>query len=152
MRIVLQRVSHASVCVNGQSVAEIAQGILLLIGFTEADNEEMYTQAAEKLVELRIFEDDDGKMNRSLREIEGKILAVPQFTLYGNTKKGRRPSFSTAASPQRAAPMFDSFISALRETGVPVETGVFGAHMKVNLTNDGPVTLIIDLAPSRVDG
>jgi D-aminoacyl-tRNA deacylase len=152
MRIVLQRVSHASVCVNGQSVAEIAQGILLLIGFTEADNEEMYTQAAEKLVELRIFEDDDGKMNRSLREIEGKILAVPQFTLYGNTKKGRRPSFSTAASPQRAAPMFDSFISALRETGVPVEMGVFGAHMKVNLTNDGPVTLIIDLAPSRVDG
>lgn len=152
MRIVLQRVSHASVCVDGKSIAEIAQGILLFIGFTEADNEDTYAQTAEKLVELRIFEDGDRKMNRSLREIGGKILAVPQFTLYGNIKKGRRPSFSTAASPERAAPMFDSFISALRGTEVPVETGIFGAHMEVDLTNDGPVTLIIDLAPSRVDG
>ncbi len=152
MRIVLQRVSRASVCVNGKTVAEIAQGIALLIGFTQLDNEEMFAQAAKKLVELRIFEDENGKMNRSLREVNGEILAVPQFTLYGDTRKGRRPSFSTAATPQRAEPMFTSFVEALRGTEIPVQTGIFGAHMEVALTNDGPVTLIIDLAPKSPDG
>lgn len=146
MRIVLQRVSRATVRVEQQKITSIDKGILLLIGIGKGDEVLDLLRLAQKVVELRIFEDQAGKMNRSLRDVEGEILAVSQFTLYGDTKKGRRPSFSKAASPQEAKPLFDAFISALKTKGVPVKTGVFGARMEVELVNDGPVTFILELA------
>ncbi|MCK4599010.1 D-tyrosyl-tRNA(Tyr) deacylase [Candidatus Bipolaricaulota bacterium] len=146
MRIVLQRVSRATVRVEQQKITSIDKGILLLIGIGKGDEVLDLLRLAQKVVELRIFEDQAGKMNRSLRDVEGEILAVSQFTLYGDTKKGRRPSFSKAASPQEAKPLFDAFISALKAKGVPVKTGVFGARMEVELVNDGPVTFILELA------
>ena len=152
MRIVLQRVSRGEVRVDGTTVASIGRGVVLLIGFTHDDSESMFSRIVDKIVNLRIFEDADGKMNLSLREIAGKIIAVPQFTLYGNTKKGRRPSFAHAAPPERATQLFDLFVSDLRGTGVSVESGVFGAHMEVDLINDGPVTFVFDLAPSATSG
>lgn len=146
MRIVLQRVSRATVRVEQQKITSIDKGIALLIGIGKGDEVLDLLRLAQKVVELRIFEDQAGKMNRSLRDVEGEILAVSQFTLYGDTKKGRRPSFSKAASPQEAKPLFDAFISALKAKGVPVKTGVFGARMEVELVNDGPVTFILELA------
>lgn len=146
MRIVLQRVSRATVRVEQRKITSIDKGIVLLIGIGKGDEALDLPQLAQKVVELRIFEDQAGKMNRSLRDVEGEILAVSQFTLYGDTKKGRRPSFSKAASPQEAKPLFDAFISALKAKGVPVKTGVFGAMMEVELVNDGPVTFILELA------
>jgi len=146
LRIVLQRVSRATVRVEQQKITSIDKGILLLIGIGKGDEVLDLLRLAQKVVELRIFEDQAGKMNRSLRDVEGEILAVSQFTLYGDTKKGRRPSFSKAASPQEAKPLFDAFISALKAKGVPVKTGVFGARMEVELVNDGPVTFILELA------
>lgn len=146
MRIVLQRVSRATVRVEQQKITSIDKGIVLLIGIGKGDEVLDLLRLAQKVVELRIFEDQAGKMNRSLRDVEGEILAVSQFTLYGDTKKGRRPSFSKAASPQEAKPLFDAFISALKAKGVPVKTGVFGARMEVELVNDGPVTFILELA------
>ncbi|MEA3238959.1 MAG: D-aminoacyl-tRNA deacylase [Candidatus Bipolaricaulota bacterium] len=148
MRIVLQRVSRGAVSVDGETVAAIGGGVVLLVGFTHDDNEDLFVHMADKIVNLRIFADEDGKMNRSLRDTAGEIIAVPQFTLYGSTKKGRRPSFARAALPKDAAEMFALFVGALRGTGVPVQTGVFGAHMEVDLVNDGPVTFILDLASS----
>lgn len=152
MRIILQRVSRAAVRVDGETVASIGRGVVLLVGFTHDDCEDLLARMADKIVDLRIFPDADGKMNESLRDVEGEIIAVPQFTLYGSTKKGRRPSFARAALPQAAAEMFALFVGALRGTGVPVQTGVFGAHMEVDLVNDGPVTFVLDLAPCAQSG
>ncbi|MCD6494874.1 D-tyrosyl-tRNA(Tyr) deacylase [Candidatus Bipolaricaulota bacterium] len=147
MRIVLQRVSKGAVRVDGETVASIGSGLVLLVGFTHGDSEETFARTAEKVVDLRIFEDESGKMNRSLHDTSGQIIAVPQFTLYGSTSKGRRPSFAHAAVPQEASRLFTLFVDALRETGVPVQTGVFGAHMEVDIENDGPVTFVLELAP-----
>ena len=147
MRLVVQRVKGASIDVAGERIAEIEQGLLLLVGIGPGDADVDLRKAAEKIVALRIFEDDAGKMNRSLRDIEGKVLVVSQFTLYGDTRKGRRPSFIGAAVPEIAEPLFKSFVDAIREQGVDVETGRFGAKMAVGLVNDGPVTLVIEVAP-----
>ena len=148
MRIVLQRVSRASVSVDGAMVGAIDHGLLLLIGIAPDDTDLDLTKTADKICNLRIFEDEAGKMNRSLLEASGRILAVSQFTLYGNTAKGRRPSFVGAAPPDIAEPLFDAFVAALRARGVEVKTGRFGAKMAVELTNDGPVTLVLEVAPS----
>ncbi len=152
MRIVLQRVSRGEVRVGGNTVASVGRGLVLLVGFTNDDSQSMFPRIVDKIVDLRIFEDADGKMNLSLRDIGGGIIAVPQFTLYGNTKKGRRPSFAHAAPPQRAERLFDLFVSALKGTGIRVESGIFGAHMEVELVNDGPVTFIFDLASPGESG
>ena len=145
MRIVLQRVSRGAVRVDGETVASIERGMVLLVGFTQGDDGSSFSHIADKIVELRIFPDEDGKMNLSLCDIAGEIIAVPQFTLYGSTKKGRRPSFAQAAPPNDASELFEAFVSVLTKTGVPVQRGVFGAHMEVELINDGPVTFVFDL-------
>ena len=148
MRIVLQRVHRAEVHVNQSTIASISKGLLLLVGIGCGDEVLDFGRLARKLVQLRIFEDAAGKMNLTLKEMGGEILAVSQFTLYGDVRKGRRPSFSKAASPQEAERLFNAFVDALRGERIPVKTGVFGAKMAVELVNDGPVTLIYDLAPS----
>ncbi len=151
MRLVVQRVRRASVDVGGDRIAEIERGLLLLVGIAPEDADVDLEKAAGKIVDLRIFEDDAGKMNRSLRDTGGQLLAVSQFTLYGDTRKGRRPSFVEAAPPAIAEPLFDAFVDAIRDQGVHVETGRFGAKMAVELVNDGPVTLLIEVeSPSPV--
>lgn len=147
MRLVVQRVKRASVDVGGERIAEIGRGFLLLVGIAPDDVRTDLSRAARKIVDLRVFEDDEGKMNRSLRDVGGEVLAVSQFTLYGDTRKGRRPSFVDAADPAIAEPLFDAFVEALREQGVGVATGRFRAKMAVDLLNDGPVTLVIEVAP-----
>lgn len=144
MRVVLQRVSRARVTVDGRTTGEIGPGLLLLVGFIEGDGEEALAWMAEKVVGLRIFPDEEGKMNRSLEEAGGAVLVVSQFTLYGDARKGRRPSFIEAARPETAVPLYERFIELLRATGRPVATGQFGAMMDVELVNDGPVTLILE--------
>ncbi|HEU4451491.1 MAG TPA: D-aminoacyl-tRNA deacylase [Longimicrobium sp.] len=144
MRIVLQRVSRAKVTVEGRVTGEIGRGLLLLAGFTDGDSEEALAWMADKVVGLRIFPDDEGKMNRSVEEADGAILVVSQFTLYGDTRKGRRPSFIDAARPEIAIPLYERFVALLRATGRRVETGEFGAMMDVELLNEGPVTLILE--------
>ena len=144
MRVVLQRVSRARVTIRERVSGEIGHGLLLLVGFTESDGEEALQWMAEKITKLRIFSDREGKMNRSVEEAEGALLVVSQFTLYGDTRRGRRPSFVDAAPPEIAAPLYERFVELLRETGRPVETGEFGAMMDVELTDDGPVTLILE--------
>jgi D-tyrosyl-tRNA(Tyr) deacylase len=144
MRIILQRVSRARVTVAGRITGEIGPGVLLLVGLTDSDTEAELAWMAEKVVGLRIFNDDEGKMNRSLDEVGGALLVVSQFTLYGDARKGRRPSFSTAARPEVAVPLYERFVERLRATGLQVETGEFGAMMDVELVNDGPVTLILE--------
>jgi D-tyrosyl-tRNA(Tyr) deacylase len=144
VRVVLQRVSRASVTIEGRITGEIGAGILLLVGFTEGDDEETLRWMADKVVGLRIFSDDEGKMNRSLEEAGGAVLVVSQFTLYGDARKGRRPSFIEAARPETAIPLYVRFVALLRASGRPVETGEFGAMMEVELINDGPVTLILE--------
>lgn len=144
MRIVLQRVSRARVTVDGRVTGEIGRGLLLLSGFTEGDGEEALAWMADKVAGLRIFPDDEGKMNRSVQEVGGGLLVVSQFTLYGDTRKGRRPSFVEAARPEVAIPLYERFLEMLRATGLPVQTGEFGAMMQVELVNDGPVTLILE--------
>lgn len=146
MRIVLQRVTGASVDVEGQCIARIQRGLLLLVGLAPTDHEVDLGKLARKLSDLRIFEDDEGKMNRSLRDIDGSILAVSQFTLYADASKGRRPSFVKAAPPDLASPLFDDFVEALRAEGHDVQTGRFGAKMSVALENDGPVTIVLEVA------
>jgi len=146
MRIVLQRVSHASVDVDGERIAEIGKGLLLLVGIAAGDSEIDLVKISKKIVDLRIFEDEEHKMNRSLRDIGGAVLAVSQFTLYADLSKGRRPGFGNAARPESAEPVFDSFVEALRAEGVDVQTGEFGAKMAVKLENDGPVTLALEVA------
>lgn len=144
MKIVLQRVREASVIVEGERVGAIGNGVMLLVGFSDGDTEEDLKYLAEKVVHLRIFEDESGKMNRSLLDVGGSILSVSQFTLYGDCRKGRRPSFSLAAKPDIAKPLYEQFNDRLRQYGVQVETGIFGAMMQVSLVNDGPVTLILE--------
>lgn len=144
MRIVLQRVARASVKVEGVITGEIGKGLLLLVGVGREDSEKDADYLVEKTLGLRTFEDEQGKINRNLAEAGGAILAVSQFTLYGDCKKGRRPSFDAAAPPDQALVLFDYFVSQLRASGTRVETGVFRAHMDVELLNDGPVTLLYD--------
>jgi D-tyrosyl-tRNA(Tyr) deacylase len=146
VRLVLQRVSRASVAVDGRIVSEIGPGLLILVGVGAADADPSASAArlAEKVVNLRIFEDDDGKMNRSLGETGGEALVVSQFTLYADTRKGRRPSWTEAALPDVAEPAVEAFARALEDAGVRVGRGVFGAHMRVELVNDGPVTIQLD--------
>ncbi len=144
MRVVLQRVSRARVTVEDRVTGEIGGGLLLLVGLTEGDSEETLRWMAEKVVGLRIFPDEEGKMNRSLEEAEGALLVVSQFTLYGDARKGRRPSFVEAAPPEIAIPLYARFLALLRESGRPVAAGEFGAMMQVELVNDGPVTLILE--------
>jgi D-aminoacyl-tRNA deacylase len=149
MRVVLQRVSRASVTVDGRVTGAIGPGLLLLAGFTAGDMEEDLAWMAEKVRGLRIFNDADGKMNRSVDEVGGGLLVVSQFTLYGDTRKGRRPSFVQAAHPDLAIPLYERFVALLRKgAGGPVETGEFGAMMGVELVNDGPVTLVLERGPS----
>jgi len=144
MRIVLQRVSRARVTVEGRVTGEIRRGLLLLVGLTDGDTDEALAWMAKKVVQLRIFPDDEGKMNRSVEDADGAILVVSQFTLYGDARKGNRPSFIDAARPELATPLYERFVELLRATGRPVATGEFGAMMDVELVNDGPVTLILE--------
>lgn len=144
MRVVLQRVSTARVMVEAEVVGAIDRGLLVLLGVAPDDTEEDVRWLADKIVGLRIFNDDEGKMNRSVTDIGGAILIVSQFTLHGDCRKGRRPSFIAAAGPEIAIPLYESFIAAIRAWGIPTQTGRFGAMMQVELTNDGPVTLILD--------
>ncbi len=144
MRIVLQRVSRARVTVEGRETGAIGRGFLLLVGFTGGDTEETLRWMAEKVVGLRVFTDRAGKMNLSVDEVDGALLVVSQFTLYGDARKGRRPSFVEAAPPTLAIPLYERFLEILRATGRLVETGEFGAMMEVELVNDGPVTLLLE--------
>lgn len=146
MRVVIQRSKQASVTVDGNVTGAIDKGYVLLVGITHTDTAEDIAYCAKKIAELRLWEDEEGKMNRSILEVGGDILSVSQFTLYAETKKGRRPSFTAAARPEQAKPMWDAFNDALREFGLRVETGIFGAMMDVALINDGPVTIIVDSA------
>jgi D-tyrosyl-tRNA(Tyr) deacylase len=144
MKIVLQRVSSASVKVDSKIVGRIEHGLLLLIGFSSTDTEESILPTIEKIVKLRIFSDEEGKMNKSVLEVEGSMLLISQFTLYADTKKGNRPSFIEAARPEQAIPLYEFFIVEMRKRMSRVETGIFGADMKVELVNDGPVTIVFD--------
>ena len=145
MRVVLQRVSSAEVTVAKRSVGVIGTGLVLLVGFQASDGEIEATWIADKVVGLRVFPDDDGKMNRSLNDVGGGLLVVSQFTLYGDVKKGRRPSFLDAAPPEIAIPLYDKFVALLRERATGrVETGEFGALMNVELVNQGPVTILLE--------
>ena len=145
MRVVLQRVSRAEVRVAGRVTGRIGPGFLLLVGMRREDAEETLRWMAEKILSLRLFPDEEGKMNRGLDDVGGGLLVVSQFTLYGDTRKGRRPSFIDAAPPEVAIPLYERFVALLRERAPgPVETGEFGAMMDVDLVNDGPVTLILE--------
>ncbi len=146
MRAVVQRVSRAAVQVDGVTVGAIGRGFLVLLGVTHSDGRAEAEWLARKVAGLRVFEDDAGKMNLGLSEIGGSVLVVSQFTLYGDARKGRRPGFTDAARPEQAKPLVDYFAACLREGGLHVEAGVFGAMMKVELVNDGPVTLWLDTA------
>lgn len=144
MRIVLQRVKRASVKVSGEIVGEIESGLLVLLGISKADAPQDADYLVEKTISLRIFEDEAGKMNINVRDAGGSILVVSQFTLYGDCRKGRRPSFDAAAPPAAAEKLYEYFVAAVRTHGLPVATGIFQADMQVELVNDGPVTLILD--------
>jgi len=142
MKLVIQRVSRAAVRLGGETVGAINRGLMVLVGFERDDGEDEVEKAARRIATLRVFEDEEGKMNRGLGEVDGKVLAVSQFTLAGSIRKGRRPSFDHAMPGHQAEPLFDHFVELLRGHDVEVETGVFGAMMDVELVNDGPVTLI----------
>lgn len=144
MRAVIQRVEQASVSVEGEIRGQIGAGFLVLIGVEEGDGDADFKYIADKAPNLRVFEDEQGKMNRSLLDVGGEVLAVSQFTLLGDARGGRRPSFITAARPETADPMYERLVADWRARGIRVETGVFGAHMKVSLVNDGPVTILLD--------
>ncbi|WCT54875.1 D-aminoacyl-tRNA deacylase [Paenibacillus kyungheensis] len=144
MRVVVQRCKHASVTVNEEIVGQIGKGLMVLVGVTHTDTIEDAKYLAGKVAGIRIFEDEQGKMNLGLQDIGGEVLSVSQFTLYGDCRKGKRPGFSDAARPEVATPIYEAFNEALCSLGVGVETGIFGADMDVSLTNWGPVTLIID--------
>ena len=144
MRVVLQRVSRASVTVEGRVTGSIGRGLLALAGFTESDGEEVVEWMAEKVAGLRLFADREGRMNLGLEDVDGAVLVVSQFTLYGDARKGRRPSFVHAAPAAQAEELYRRFLGALERRGVQTETGVFGAMMDVELVNDGPVTLILE--------
>jgi D-aminoacyl-tRNA deacylase len=144
MRVVLQRSGPATVRVDGEVTGSIDKGYVLLVGITHSDTEEDMEYVAKKIAGLRLWEDEDGKMNRSIDEAGGDILSVSQFTLYGDTKKGRRPSFIEAARPEQAEPLWNYFNRRLEAAGLTVQTGIFGAMMDVELINDGPVTIIVE--------
>jgi len=144
VRLVIQRVSSAAVAVAGERIAGIGHGLLVLAGVGKEDNDEAACRLAGKVAALRIFGDEDGKMNRSLTDVGGEVLVVPQFTLYADTKKGYRPSFVDAARPELAIPVLEAFVEGLRSAGVEVAEGRFGAHMEVSLVNDGPVTILLE--------
>lgn len=144
MKVVVQRSKEARVTVDGTTVGSITRGLVLLVGFTHEDTKDDVRWMADKLSGLRIFEDEAGKMNLSVADVGGAVLSVSQFTLYGDSRKGRRPNFMAAARPERAEALYDAFNAALREKGLVVETGRFGAMMDVELVNWGPVTLIVD--------
>jgi D-tyrosyl-tRNA(Tyr) deacylase len=144
MKAVIQRVSSANVVVEGNEVGRIGRGILVLLGVEKGDDEAKADWLAEKIISLRIFGDDSGKMNLSLRDVEGDLLAVSQFTLAGNCAKGRRPSFDTAAPPDEGERLYNRFVEVVRERGVMTATGIFQADMQVSLVNDGPVTFILE--------
>ncbi|HSB65391.1 MAG TPA: D-aminoacyl-tRNA deacylase [Anaerolineales bacterium] len=144
MRLVLQRVRSGKVLVAGHAIAEIGRGFVILLGIGPGDGEQQARSLAEKVANLRIFEDEQGKMNLSVRDITGQALVVSQFTLYADTRKGRRPSFTEAALPDIARPLVERFAEALRQQGVPAQTGEFGAHMLVEIANDGPVTIYLE--------
>lgn len=144
MKAVVQRVRESAVRVEGEVVGQIGQGLLVLLGVTDTDTESEAEWLADKIVHLRIFEDDEGRLNRSLTEVGGALLAVSQFTLYGDCRKGRRPSFVKAARPETAERLYDRFVAAVGRAGIPVQTGRFRTMMAVSLVNDGPVTLILE--------
>ena len=144
MRAVLIRVKHASVTIDGKVHGQIGEGFLILLGITHEDTEAQAVKLADKLTGLRIFEDENGKMNRGLDEVKGELLIVSQFTLYGNCKKGRRPEFLAAARPEVAIPLYEKFVELCRAKGFRTETGEFGAYMQVDSLNDGPLTIILD--------
>ena len=144
MRALIQRVSRASVHIDGKEIASIGQGFLVLLGVADEDGMAEAAWLARKIAGLRLFEDDEGKMNLALADVGGSVLAVSQFTLYGDARKGRRPSFTRAAPPAQAQELYDRFCTLLAGEGVPVEKGVFQAHMEVTLVNDGPVTLWLE--------
>ena len=144
MRAVLTRVDHASVKVDGEIVGKIGKGFLILLGVGQNDTEAECTKLCDKLCGLRVFEDDQEHMNLGLTDVGGEILVISQFTLYGNTKKGRRPDFLAAAKPELAIPLYEKFVAMCREKGFHTETGVFGAHMEVDSLNNGPVTIMVD--------
>ncbi|AMO86151.1 D-aminoacyl-tRNA deacylase [Solibacillus sp. FSL W7-1472] len=144
MRVILQRSKQASVTVDGQVTGAIQKGYVLLVGITHSDTEEDIAYVAKKITDLRIWEDEDGKMNRSIAEAGGDILSISQFTLYADTRKGKRPSFVEAARPEQAKPLWEAFNEQLKANGLHVETGIFGAMMDVALINDGPVTITIE--------
>lgn len=144
MKIVLQRVTHSSVEIEGKINGQIKKGLMVLVGFASDDTTAIIDKMIDKLINLRIFEDEQGKMNRSLMDVNGSILSISQFTLYADCKRGRRPGFTDAARPEIAIPLYDYFNQELKEKGIHVETGIFGADMKVSLLNDGPVTIILD--------
>ena len=146
MRVVLQRVSRASVTIEGRVAGTIGRGFCLLVGFTHSDTGDQVDWMAEKVAGLRLFADAEGKMNLGLAEVQGALLVVSQFTLYGDSAKGRRPSFIDAARPETAIPLYERFVAALGSRGLQVATGEFGADMLVEIHNDGPVTLILDRA------
>lgn len=144
MKIVIQRVSQAEVKVEGEIVGKIGVGFLVLLGIAHNDTEKEADFLADKVVNLRIFEDKDSKMNLGLKDVAGSVLLISQFTLYGDASKGRRPSFTDAARPEKAVPLYNYFISKVRQTGIKIESGIFGAIMEVSLTNSGPVTILIE--------
>lgn len=144
MRAVVQRVTEARVQVENKTVGEIGKGLVVLLGIGPEDNERDIEYLADKIIGLRIFDDQDGKMNISLREVEGELLVISQFTLYGDCRKGKRPSYAKAARPETAEMIYEKFVEYCRATGVKVETGKFQAMMLVEINNDGPVTLILD--------
>jgi len=144
MRAVVTKVAHASVSIDGAVKGQIGRGFLILLGVTHGDTEAEAVKLADKICGLRIFEDENGKMNLGLDAVDGELLIISQFTLYGNCKRGRRPDFLAAARPEVAIPLYEKFIALCREKGLRVETGEFGADMKVDSLNDGPLTLILD--------
>ena len=145
MRVVVQRVQRASVVVGDETVSDIGPGLVVLIGVAASDSSSECDRLAGKVARLRIFEDDDGRLDRSLVDVAGEAMVVSQFTLVADTRTGTRPSFADAAAPDLAEPLYERFCEALRELGVPVQTGVFGARMEVSLVNDGPVTVVLDI-------
>ena len=144
MRVVIQRVSEASVKVDNQIVGEIGKGLMLLIGVDESDENADADWLVKKILDVRVFSDDEGKMNHSVKDINGEILCISQFTLISDYKKGNRPSYIKAARPEKAIPLFEYFKDEMKKSGLKTESGIFGADMKVSLINDGPVTLVFD--------
>ena len=144
MKIVIQRVKESSVSIDGQIKGSIQKGYMTLVGFCESDTKAIVDKMIDKMIGLRIFEDDQGKMNLSLTDFQGAILSISQFTLYADCRKGRRPGFTDAAKPDTAIPLYDYYNQKIQDSGIHVETGVFGADMKVSLINDGPVTILLD--------